>query len=161
MKTALYIGTHRQDSLSVRLGWAATRLVQKGAYGRVTHCEAIHAEYPDGFVDIASASLRDGGVRTKHVKLTPGAWIIVDVPSWQVSKSRLWFSTHNGEPYDLRGAVATVLPGRHQKGRWFCNEAIGASVGMLEPHTFGPHHFAAIALTLGTDITEQFFGERA
>lgn len=157
MKIAHYIGDHRKDTLSVQIGWAATRLVQRGLYKRVTHCEAILKEYIDGFVDIASASLRDGGVRTKHVKLTKGDWFIVDVPHWDAGEALLWFSEHNGKPYDLRGALATVLPWRQKKDRWFCNEAVGASVGLAEPHIFGPAQFAAICMTLGHDVTDKFF----
>lgn len=67
MKVALYCGDHKNDTLAVRLGWALTRLVQKGNYANVTHCEAILDENADGTVTIASASIRDGfRVRTKH-----------------------------------------------------------------------------------------------
>lgn len=47
MKTAHYIGDHAGDTLLVRTGWALTRLVQRGDWRNVTHCEAILAERDD------------------------------------------------------------------------------------------------------------------
>jgi hypothetical protein len=160
MKTALFIGNHSGDTLPVRAGWALTRMVQRGIYQLVTHTEMIYDELADGSVVIASASLRDGGVRTKTAKLTPGNWLIVDVPSWSVDQSRDWFAEHDGELYDLRGAVATVLPGSQYSDRWYCNEACAASVGIVEPQLFGPAQYAAIAMSLGKDVTDDFFRGR-
>lgn len=162
MKVALYVGTHAGDAPLVRLGWALTRLVQKGEFGQVTHCEAIHMEYPDGTVAIASSSLRDQGVRTKLcVALNPAHWLIADAPQWSTARSEAFFREHDGEPYDSRGALATVLPGHHRSDQWFCNEAVGASVGLRTPECFHPAHFAAICFSFGRDITQEFFGERA
>ncbi len=162
MLAALYVGDHAQDALNVRVGAGLTRLVQKGPYGRVTHAEAILAGADFRRVDIGSSSVRDGGVRTKrNVALTPGNWMVVDVPRWDADRSRLWFAAHDGEPYDWRGAWATVLPGHHQAGAWFCNEAVGASVGLLTPECFTPAQFAAICLTLGVDVTARFFSASA
>lgn len=161
MKVALYVGDHAGDGISIRLGWWLTRLGQKGQLGIVTHVEAIHAEHQDGSVTIASASLRDGGVRSKDVTLTPGSWMIVDVPQWSLQQCQAWFAVHDGELYDVRGALATMLPGAGVWNRWFCNEAVGASIGLMQPGTFGPHQFAAIALTMGSDVTAAFFENRA
>jgi len=153
MLVALYTGPHVSDALHVRLAWYLTRLMQKGSLGVVTHVEAIHAQHDDGTVTIASASLRDGGVRTKRTKLNPAHWTIVDVPQWSVLRSIAWFEDHDGEQYDWRGALATVLPGANVWDRWFCNEALGASVGLVNPQTFGPHQFAAVCLSIGRDVT--------
>lgn len=162
MKVALYIGDHKKDTLSVRIGWAATRLVQKGEFANVTHVEAILAEHDDGSVDIGSSSIRDGGVRVKTVKLNPEHWLIVDVPKWSVVKARKWFAEHCGEKYDSRGAFASAFPIQwKQKDRWFCNESVGASAGMKSPEIFGPSQFAAAVLTWGTNVTAEFFYERA
>lgn len=157
MKTALFIGDHSGDTLSVRAGWALTRMVQRGAYRQVTHTEMILDEMADGSVLIGSSSLRDGGVRIKKTKLTPGHWLIVDVPSWDVGQSFKWFEKHKGDQYDLRGALATVLPGSQYYDRWYCSEACAASVGIVEPQLFGPAQYAAIAMSLGKDATEDFF----
>lgn len=159
MLIAHYVGSHAKDALPVRAGWAATRLVQKGKFGRVTHCEAILHAHGRAVADIASASLRDGGcVRIKErVALQPGNWLIADVPQWDDETSEIWFMRHEGLLYDLWGAWATVMPGHHRSDEFFCNEAVGASVGLLEPHTFTPAQFAAICFTLGRDVTAQFF----
>jgi len=53
-------------------------------------------------------------------------WMIVDVPQWDVAESAAWFAEHDGELYDYRGALATLLPGKGVSNRWFCNEALGA-----------------------------------
>lgn len=148
MKVALYIGSHRGDKWHIRFISYLIRLAQKGNLGNVTHVEAILAEHDDGTVTIASSSKRDGGVRSKRVKLDPNNWIIVDVPQWSLDSSIEWFEKHYGDKYDWRGAAATVLPGKGKQNQWFCNEAVGASVGLVEPDTFGPHQFAAIAISL-------------
>lgn len=149
MKIALYIGDHSKDALMVRLGWALTRLVQKGEFSNVTHVEAILAEHEDGSVTIASSSLREGGVRHKRCFLEKDHWLIIDVPSWSEIKSAQWFAEHDGEPYDWRGAFASCMPIQwSQKKQWFCNQAVGASVGLESPEIFGPAQFAAICDSL-------------
>lgn len=157
MRLALYIGDHSSDTWIVRLGWWATRLVQKGKYAQVTHVEAIHAEHDDGTVTIASASIRDGGVRIKRCVLDTDHWMIADVPSWDVAKSIQWFTEHLGEKYDARGAFASAMPIQWKtSNRWFCNESVSAP--FLEcPEIFGPSQFAAIAFTIGEDVTNRFF----
>lgn len=159
MLIAHYIGDHAGDDLATRAGWYLTRLAQKGPYGHVTHCEAIHAQHADGSVSIASASLRDGGVRSKRVTLNPAHWLIVDVPAWDVQLSLDLLDNTGGAKYDLRGALATCLPGSQDSDRWFCNEWVGAPY-LKASGTFGPHHFAAVCMSLGRDLTSEFFAER-
>ena len=159
MKVALYIGDHAADPLPVRAGWWITRRVQKGPYAGVTHCEAIHAEHADGSVTIASASLRDGGVRAKRARLNPAHWQIVDVPFWDVVRSQDFFAETNGLPYDLRGAIATAFLGSEDRTRYFCNEWVGKPF-LRASANFGPHQFAAVCLSLGRDVTNNFFIDR-
>ena len=151
MKIACYIGSHKKDRLSVRLGWALVRFVQRGHFCNVTHVEAILAEYDDGTVDIGSSSLRDGGVRIKYrVHLNPENWLIIDVPVFNTSRAVRWFNKHNGEKYDTLGAVASALPFRlNSANKWFCNEAVGAAAGLNSPEIFGPAQFASVCATLG------------
>lgn len=160
MKIAFFIGDHSGDDWLARIGWALTRYTQKGAYGMVTHCEAIHFEYPDGSVDIAGASLRDGGVRTKRTLLNPEHWILTDMPGWDVGLSGNLLEKTIGAPYDWRGALATRLPGRGATDAWFCNEWV-AYPFLQTADTFGPHHLAAICMSAGEDVTTKFFGARA
>ena len=149
MKLSLYTGRHTKDTPGVRLGWWLTRLVQKGEYSNVTHVEAILEEHDDGSVTIGSSSIRDGGVRMKRCTLTPEHWVIVDVPKWKASKARKWFEEHDGEPYDWRGAFASCMPFQFSERReWFCNEAVGAAVGLNSPEIFGPAQFASICASL-------------
>lgn len=159
MKVAFYIGNHAADGILACIGWWITRRVQKGPYGAVTHCEAIHEEHPDGSVTIASASLRDKGVRSKRVTLNPAHWWIVDVPQWDVALSVALLTVTQGSDYDLRGAVATAFIGSQDSAKWFCNEWV-AFPYLKAPATFGPHHLAALALSLGTEVTHEFFGSR-
>jgi len=143
-----YVGNHAQDSLAVRLGWAATRLVQRGQFARVTHVEGYYGANDAGQAIIASASLRDGGVRVKSAELTRENWVAIDVPCWNAKTSLAFILPHVGEKYDLRGAVATVFLSGEDADRWFCNEILGASVGLISPDTFGPAQFMAIALSM-------------
>ena len=161
MKVALYIGDHKDDTLTVRAGWALTRLVQKGEFANVTHVEAIHTEHKDGSVDIASASIREGGVSVKEkVFLNPRHWLIVEVPKWSVRESRKWFIEHNGQKYDIRGAFASALPIQWtQPNRWFCNHSI-AEPFLKSAWIFGPAQFAAIVMSIGEDVTAEFFRAR-
>lgn len=145
MITAHYIGTHRQDTLSVRAGWAITRLAQRGTYAQVTHSEAVHATHSDGTMDIASSSLRDGGVRLKkRVRLSPGNWLLIDVPGWDLARSQELLDRTAGSPYDLRGAASSALIVLGQSpSRWFCNEWVGAP-WLPDSYIFGPAQFAAL-----------------
>lgn len=161
MKIACFIGDHAKDDLLTRIGWAGTRLVQKGSFRRVTHVEAILEEHEDGSVTIGSASLRDGGVRVKTVKLNPDHWIIIDVPSWDVQQSQRWFADHAGQKYDWRGAFVTWLPATWDREKqWFCNESVADSVGVVDPDIQGPSQFASMALSFGRDVTKEFFNSR-
>lgn len=159
MKIAFYIGTHAADAWYVRLGCYATRFVQKGDYGQASHCEAIHEENADGSVVIASATLREGGVRFKTTKLDPLSWRIVDVPMWDVEKSVELLKITAGQQYDWRGALATILPGHPARGEWFCNEWVSAPY-LQCPATFETAQFMAICMSLGKEVTHEFFQAR-
>ncbi len=143
-----YVGDHAQDSLAVRLGWAATRLVQRGQFARVTHVEGYYGADDQGRSIIASASLRDGGVRVKPASLTREHWLAAEVPCWDAKRSLAFILPHVGEKYDTRGALATVFLSGQDADRWFCNEIVGASVGLISPDIFGPAQFFALALSL-------------
>lgn len=161
MLVAHFIGSHTKDTPGVRLGWWLTRLVQKGKYKEVTHCEAILAEHEDGSVTIGSSSVRDWGVRIKRCHLAPGNWLIADVPQWDRIEAAVWFAYHNGDPYDWRGAFASCMPFSWSEGsEWFCNEAVGDSVRLASPEIFGPAQFASVCFSVGVDVTEEFFQSR-
>lgn len=151
MKIAFYTGNNSNSTFAVRAGCWLTKLAQKGPYGDITHCEAIHAEYDDGCVLIAGASHRDRGVRSKKIKLDPIKWIIVDVPQWDVNRSLELLNNTRGQPYDWSGAIATVLPGKEDAISWFCNEWVSKPF-LLSSSNFGPHQLAAICLSIGSIV---------
>lgn len=159
MRIAFYTGNHAGNGWCARFGWWITQLVQKGTYGHITHCEAIHAEYDDGSVLIAGASLKDGGVRTKRIYLNPDHWRIVDMPTWSLERSLELMTLTRGMLYDIRGAVATAFIGAPKQGREFCSGWLGRPY-LQASTTFGPHHLAAICLSIGKDVTTDFFTNR-
>jgi len=154
-----YIGDHADDSLLERAGVMFTRLAQKGPYSDVTHTEAIHALHADGSVTMASSSLRDGGVRPKTVRLNPMHWLITDVPMWDVQQSIALLEVTNGQPYDWRGAWALFLPGSPDGRSSFCNKWV-ATPYLQAPGTFSPSQFCAICMSIGADVTAEFFRNR-
>lgn len=159
MKVAHYTGDHTGNDWMARLGVSLTRLGQKGPYGHITHTEAIHAEHADGTVTIASSSFRDGGVRSKRTWLNPAHWLITDVPQWDVGQSVALLKHTEGWPYDLRGALATMLPGRPSDIAYFCNRWVSTPY-LQAAGSFGPHHLAAICMSIGQDATTEFFNSR-
>ena len=142
MLIAHYTGDHAGERWTTRAGVVLTRLGQKGPLSHITHTEALHEQHSDGSVTIASASMRDGGVRSKRVTLSPSNWIITDVWQWDVAQSVL------------------VLPGRSSDTAYFCNRWVGQPY-LKASGSFGPHHFAAICLSIGQDVTTDFFNSRA
>lgn len=54
----------------------------------------------------------------------------------------------------------TVFLGSQDAARWFCNELVGRPF-LKASATFSPIQFAAIALSMGRDVTTHFFGSRA
>jgi hypothetical protein len=163
MKVLAFVGQHSKDDLTARLGWAIVRLAQLGAtYKRSTHVEALLAG-PWYSASIGSASLRDGGVRVKRdVRLNPAHWIALERPLHADYEASLqdWFAGHRGEPYDLFGAIGSVVPAlvRHGNGKWFCTEAVAAALRYSMPHTLCPAAFYLAEIGRGAiDVTQDFF----
>ena len=98
-------------------------------------------------------------MRSKRTQLNPAHWLITDVPQWDVARSVLLLKHTEGWPYDLRGALATMLPGRPSDSAYFCSRWVGSPF-LQAAGTFGPHHLAAICLSIGQDITAEFFANR-
>jgi len=162
MKIACYIGDHAKDDILTRIGWAGTRIVQKGLYAQVTHTEAILVVHVDGTVDIGSATLRENKVRIKErVRLNHKHWLIADVPQWDAAEARKWFVKNKGKRYDWRGAFVSWLPIMWQRDdQLFCSESIAAAVGMKTPSLYGPSLLADVAFSQGRDVTAEFFAAR-
>lgn len=150
MLIAHYIGPPKKG-LASKFGHYLTVLAQKGPYDQCTHTEAIHAVHGDGTVTIASSSIADKGVRVKRAKLNPGHWVITDVPQWGVGLSVAYFeqAIKNRVRYDMRGAIATMLPGKHEGHKVFCTEAVLAPF-VQAPHYYSPAMGLALCLSIGT-----------
>jgi hypothetical protein len=173
MITLHYIGAHKGGTLSAALGDKVIRWAQRGyslPARTVTHTEALLGG--SWFAaTIASSSIVDddedgkGGVRIKPgVRLNPLHWIVLDLPDTltrNAYESARWFKAHEGQRYDVLGApgsVAGALLG-HGEGRWFCTEAVAASMGFADPHTLCPAAFFNLLKAMGArDVTADFFG---
>lgn len=99
-----------------------------------SHCEMI---FSDGVS--ASSSFVDGGVRFKQIDYNPDHWEIVELPTEFEAEARVWFSTHEGDSYDIIGNLSFVIGSvDDSKRKWFCSEAVLASLGVEEPFKFSP-----------------------
>lgn len=98
-------------------------------------------------------------LRAKTTTLNPAHWLIVDVPQWDVKLSIAYLAETEDHKYDIRGAIATVFLGSQDYSRDFCNEWVGEPY-LKASSTFSPSQFAAICLSIGQDVTEEFFANR-
>lgn len=126
---------------ATRPGWQGiySRLARWIDGGPYSHCELIFSDGLSG-----SASFIDGGVRLKAIDYDPAHWDFIELPASMEAQARDWFEQHQGAGYDLIGNlkfVAWFVP--HSKSRWFCSEAVAASLGMPEPWRYGPCGLAA------------------
>ncbi len=106
--------------------------------GPYSHCELILGTGANGLAICASSSLRDGGVRVKHMELKPGHWDVIEVGG-SADSAWAWLRAHHGQGYDLLGMfglMARVL-GQDQS-RWVCSEAVGAMLGIPDAWRFDP-----------------------
>ena len=114
------------------------RLTAWWLQGAYSHCELVLGTDVNGLAICASSSYLDGGVRVKHMVLSPLHWDLVEVRG-SAHAAWLWLQHHHGQPYDvlgLAGFVARVLG--HDKARWLCSEAVAAMLGMPEAWRFDP-----------------------
>lgn len=125
------------------------RLVRWIGRGPYSHCELI---FSDGLA--ASASWMDGGVRFKRIEFDPEHWDFIGLDPAKEVAARLWFAEHDGWGYDLMGNLR-FLCGivRESADRWYCNEALGASLGMPDPWRLEPNGLAVV-------LKEQVRGNR-
>ena len=142
MKIALYKGTHEGFSGLYNI---TTRFSDRGIY---SHCEVV---FTSGIS--ASSSYLDGGVRFKNITYTsPDKWDFIDIPdpTGTIEDSALtWFLNHQGQPYDLMGNLrflSNVF--RDSNDKWFCSEAVMASLGFTEAYRYGPSGIASALLRL-------------
>jgi uncharacterized protein YycO len=140
MKVAFFKGRHPGVK-----GWLGV-LTKWWTRGDYSHCELVVSE-ADGSAVCWSSAYLDGGVRKTTVVLDPADWDVIDVPTTpeQAAAAIAWFQANDGLPYDVAGLFGFVW--RHyegEKGKWFCSEAVAASLGYLEPWRFDPNTFADV-----------------
>jgi hypothetical protein len=115
------------------------RLVRWWDNGAYSHCELI---FSDGIA--ASASFMDGGVRFKKIDFDSERWDFITLMVSSESLAREWFTNHEGAKYDLVGNIRFALDFLpDNKLKWFCSEAVAASLGKAEPWRLGPNGLAA------------------
>jgi len=160
--TLHYIGPAK-GNLFARAGYHATVFGQR-AFGpnlkRITHTELLLGGSWHS-ASIASSSIVDGGVRIRHnVRLNPAHWVALERPYEYEASLQDWFVRHNGQGYDLFGAIGSVVPAlvRHGNGKWFCTEAVAAALRYSLPHTLCPAAFYLAEIGRGAvDVTQDFF----
>jgi hypothetical protein len=144
MKLASYKGTRR--------GYKGlfNRLIRWWTNSIYSHNELI---FNNGIS--ASSSGSDGGVRFKTIEYDLTKWNIftLDIPVEQQDQAWRWFCEHKGQSYDYLGLLGFVWRrGTQDKKKWFCNESIGASLGLLNPDLFTPGQFH--------DVMKEMYGKR-
>ena len=119
------------------------RLVSWYLRGKYSHCELILRYVPSGLAMCASSSFMDGGVRFKWVELHPDRWDVVEVGG-DHDRAYEWLRKHAGQGYDILGLLGFIWRRTpDSQTRWFCNEAVGAMLGHVDPWRFDPCSLAA------------------
>ena len=124
------------------------RLVSWRTKGPYSHCEVVLSG-DISMARCASSSFKDGGVRIKKMPLPADIWDIVDCPMTQQQEEEveIWFVRHLGKAYDILGLFGYVFgPGIEARDKWFCSEAVAASLGVAEAWRFDPNNFYSALL---------------
>ena len=108
------------------------RFIDKGPY---SHCELVCSGGICG-----SSSFMDGGVRLKYIQFDTENWDFLNLPSEKENLALWWFIDHYGCEYDTlgNGRFLCGLIG-NSPDRWFCSEALAASLGLKDPWRYGPN----------------------
>ena len=140
---ALYKGRKRGKTpreLWQRLMDWAVRWATNGQY---SHCEiAVKHSFADDY-HCYSASLRDGGVRSKTMPLPADKWDLIPVNQQDAYIDVLhYFAQTRGKPYDFIGACGVVLGIKGSLKKWFCSEWCAAALGLQYPDRYSPQALA-------------------
>lgn len=140
---ALYKGRKRGKNprqLWQRLtDWA----VRTATHAQYSHCEiAVKHSFADDY-HCYSASLRDGGVRSKTMPLPADKWDLLEIRDVD-AYDKVWalFQQTRGAKYDYCGALGLVLPIRQARQRWFCSEWCAKALKLGQPEKFSPNRLA-------------------
>lgn len=147
MQLAMYKGPATEPLH--KIGHAATCLATWSIY---SHCELVFGDtLANGHSLCASSSMRDKGVRFKHINLGTGRWDVYELPGFDraaVAYAYDWFIKHQGLPYDYLGLAWFVLPidAFNDPARYVCSEAIAAALRLDKPHKFHPQRLLDVAV---------------
>jgi hypothetical protein len=106
------------------------RLIRLVTGGKYSHCEVLLTPLDRANCALAfSASMRDGGVREKHIQFKDGHWDFITLHRPVDLNPVL---ACRGAQYDWIGAVLSVLPWRiwQHPSKWFCSEICAVIVGL-------------------------------
>jgi hypothetical protein len=116
-----------------------SRAVRWWLGGEYSHTELI---FSDGIA--GSSRHPDGGVTLRVVEFKAGEWDLLHIDGDERA-ARQWFEEHEGEDFDFLGLLGFVWTrGLNSRRRWFCSEAVAASLGFSEPHRLDPCSLHAI-----------------
>ena len=129
-----------RDRLRTAKHAAYDRIAPWWLHGRYSHVELILGIDDQSMSICASSSIRDGGVRVKHMRLKSENWDVIDAPArCDVYDAWHWLAQHNDDPYDWRGSAGFVLPPLgHDEDKVNCGEAVAAMLGVPEPWRYHP-----------------------
>ena len=139
MKLASYKGTRKgfKGFLNRSIRWWTNSIY--------SHNELVFDQFKDsqGNMLCASSSGSDGGVRFKYIYLDPTKWDVIDlnISSEREYNAFSWFAENIDCKYDYLGLFGFIWRRMQDKDKWFCNEAIGRSLGIANPNWYSPGHF--------------------
>jgi hypothetical protein len=108
-----------------------------------------------------SSSPRDGGVRVKRIDFDTPHWRLTPLcpanPGAVIAQAERMAGTARG--YDWRGLALTMAlaAGRHDRGRYFCSEAVACALGLPSPQRYSPGHLEEL-LRWQAQITQRTKG---
>ncbi|WFF38034.1 enoyl-CoA hydratase [Moraxella nasibovis] len=136
----------RASRLSHRICDGITKFFTKGGY---SHCE-IAISLSDGRYQCYSSSYRDGGVRTKTMRLSSDKWDLLALDGLPAARIEDYFAQTKEAGYDLFGALGCVAGLRQHADRYFCSEwCFNVIFGSNQGWRFSPNQLAQIACHLG------------
>lgn len=148
---ALYKGRRDGSGWCVWCARATDWLIRALTRGQYSHCEIAVREHPQASVYTCySASIRDGGVRTKVMPLLTAKWDLIPLPSTPEAHEqlqRVWAATE-GQGYDLMGALGIAFGLPQNRCRWFCSEWCAIALRLPESWRWSPNDLAVIVPAL-------------
>lgn len=110
------------------------RLIALWTRSEFSHCELVVGG------ECFSSSIRDGGVRVKHIELRQPHWHVIDLPWADALRVKLLYLETRKHRYgwlDLLGSQ--VFNARLQSAdKWFCSEWCAAALGLAVPELYSP-----------------------